>query len=160
MCDADKVVVRTGLAKQNDNEEEEKNKEKVTSEEAKKRTERCRHYWNVERHCFEKLEKVMGQQQDVSNKRAVPSFLGVFGDDGSGLQSDVMDGYGVVGERNEGAGGWFNNDEAIDGHEWMVFESVESIEEGEGAMTLLDAMEVRICIYVFYCTTFGCFYCS
>lgn len=139
VCNADKVIAKTGIAKRVNEKEE-----KLTREEAKTRAERCQHYWNVERHCFEKLENAM-KQQDASKKRAVPSFLGVFGDDGSGTKSDFIVGYGAVGVKKEDAG-WFDKDEAMSGHEWMVFESVESMEKGEKTMTLLDAMKVRICV--------------
>jgi hypothetical protein len=133
--DSDKVVARTGLAYA----KKEMDKVQLPAEEVKTRAERCKHYWEVEMHCFEKIEK-MKDDDDLLNK-ATPAFLGTFHDDGSGPDYEMIDGYGLLDDNKEG--GWFSNsEEKVDGHKWMVFEEVKSADD-EGALTLLDAMEVR-----------------
>jgi hypothetical protein len=134
--DSDKIVARTGLASVKKDIDD----VQLPDNEVKTRAERCKHYWEVERHCFDKLEKKK-DGDDLLN-RAVPTFLGTYHDDGSGRDSDAaVEGYGLI-EGNK-VGGWFGNgDEKADGHKWIVFDAVKST-VGEGAVTLLDAMEVR-----------------
>jgi hypothetical protein len=135
----EKRGVRTGLAYAK------KEEERLSSEEVESRAERCRHYWEVERHCFQKLEDRKEDGDEIRGK-ATPAFLGVFGDDGSGSESlGEMEGYGLISTK-KGGGGWFNNgnEKEEDCHKWMVFEIVKSVEEEGCALTLLDAMEVSI----------------
>lgn len=141
--DADRIVIRTGLANPTKLEMEEK--VLLSEEEIETASERCAHYWEVERHCFHKLKKCSDEDNDVLLKKAIPTFLGVYNDDGSGMESnDLIEGYGLINESKEG-GGWFDNDNEKHrvGHDWMVFETVESFEDGEDVLTLLDAMDVR-----------------
>ena len=165
------MAVKTGLASAKHVVDADKIASSSSEEEAKKRAERCKHYWEVERHCFEKLEKTKSLEKKKNDgealllEKAVPSFLGVYNDDGSGSKmSESITGYGLMEERKEGnsIGGWFSSngdsgagDETNSGHPWMVFECVKSIKRSEDAMTegpdnicaltLLDAMEVSTC---------------
>ena len=147
--DADRIIVRTGLAS-NSAKLEMEEKVVLSEEEIKIASERCAHYWEVERHCFQKLKKCSDEDNDVLLEKAIPTFLGVFNDDGSGMEcNDLVEGYGLISESKEG--GWFNsgNENRRVGHDWMVFETVESFEEGEDVLTLLDAMDVRY-VYVYH----------
>lgn len=127
------VAAKTGLASAKPPQREE-GTEKLSDEEVKTKAERCMHYWEVERHCFQKLAK----QENEEISKAVPLFLGVYTSEGG---VEIVDGYGLIDAENEG--GWFNGDNSgADGHEWMVFESVQSVDGSSGALTLLDAMEV------------------
>ena len=126
----------------------------LSQPELKTRSERCRHYWEVERHCFQKIEaskRKIGQDSSHVGK-ATPAFLGVYQGDGSGDElekSDFIQGYGLLGKESTD-NGWFtsNGNGGVDtdkGHDWMVFEFVGSDPSGvagEPARTLLDAMEV------------------
>jgi len=139
VADSDKVVARTGLAYA----KKETNNVQISNEETKKRFQRCQHYWEVERHCFEKLERLKRDEGEKLLSKALPSFLGVFDDDGSGtLAEGMVDGYGLRAQNKQT--GLFNDDDnTLNGHQWMVFESIQSIKGEDNTATLLDAMEVR-----------------
>ena len=135
------VAQRTGLAsvKLAQNDGEVSNAENGSASDLKTRSDRCRHYWDVERHCYQKMEEMYRQKNRMGN--AAPKFLGVHRDDGRGEQigSGVsIQGYGTPSNEK----GTANKCE----QEWMVFEFVgTSLGDGsigKPAQTLLDAMEV------------------
>lgn len=160
------AVAATGLAYAKRITEEDRGESSISEEEAKKRAERCKYYWEVERHCFQKMEERKRREGESGRasllEKAVPSFLGVFYDDGSESKGHkVNPGYGLMEEQKKknSMGGWFssNGDNARghtsnSGHRWMVFECVKSNKCSDGemteghndicALTLLDAMEV------------------
>ncbi|KAL7532864.1 hypothetical protein ACHAXR_008256 [Thalassiosira sp. AJA248-18] len=129
--------------------------EPLSPSELKMRGERCRHYWKVEAHCFQKIEEKIKIANDNDVVRAAPAFLGVYKDDGSSEQlggSEAVVGYGLLG-KEESSNGWFSSSNIGDadtgkGHTWMAFEYVGSAMDitstsavGEPSQTLLDAME-------------------
>mmetsp|Transcript_13229 Transcript_13229/g.27192 ORF Transcript_13229/g.27192 Transcript_13229/m.27192 type:complete len:1069 (-) Transcript_13229:124-3330(-) len=111
----------------------------------KERASRCMHYWNVERHCFQKLKDCQEKDENVnrSGKYAIPTYYGVFSDVGSGpdsgMESIIINGYGMTANDK-------NGDSEKQCHRWMVFEKVggTSLNEAESdtALSLLDAMEL------------------
>jgi len=130
------VAQRTGLATQQTNGDTTTSipEEILSKEDIKIRASRCEHYWNVERHCFQKI-KVYNENIKDHNKKilATPEFYGVHKDDGNEDQLLLLDveGYGVSGSSK--------------GHQWMTFEFVGSTSddnEDKPAKTLLDAMEL------------------
>ena len=98
------------------------NNSNLSPSEIKTRAERCKHYFDVEKHCFQKMEDKNKNNGEDESKRAAPEFFGVYEDDGNG-ESEPIEGYG-------------DND----GSKWMVFEFVGAV--NEPSHTLLDAMEV------------------
>ena len=137
------VAQRTGLASvklaQNDGEVTNAESEPLSASDLKTRSDRCRHYWDVERHCYQKMEEINRQKNRMGN--AAPQFLGVHRDDGRGDQF----GSGVS---IQGSGTPSNEKGTANkcGQEWMVLEFVgTSLGDGsigKPAQTLLDAMEV------------------
>ena len=130
------VAQRTGLATQQTNGDtltvSIPAEELLSKEEIKTRASRCEHYWNVERHCFQKI-KVYNENIKDENKKilATPEFYGVHQDDGNEdqLLLDSIEGYGLSSK----------------GHQWMTFEFIGSTTDGnedKPAQTLLDAMEL------------------
>lgn len=157
------VAVRTGLARTKQILGTNDGEDAISEEEAERRAERCKHYWEVERHCFQKLQQIRSLEKNGEMgllKTAVPSFWGVYYDDGSGstTTSESIPGYGLKDEeqKRNSIGSWFSSngdngtgDETSSaGHPWMVFECIEfPTTEDRGqicALTLLDAMEVSI----------------
>ena len=142
------VAQRTGLAtaKLLDDKAGDDETVSLSPSELRTRAERCKHYWEVERHCFQKIETRREKKAggDDVDSRATPAFLGVHQDDGSSSTAlegvDAVQGYGRL-----------NKDESE--HKWMVFEFVGSVDDagvgtiGEPARTLLDAMEVS-CVFI------------
>lgn len=140
----------------------------------KERAERCRYYWNVERHIVQKLSssQISNEDEGYSNIHVTPQFKGVFqsgavddnDNNAGGEEGEIVPGYGKIGEHdnteddNNKQGGGFlsmmNNDGDDDDrglqHEWMVFQYIPSSsmdgshEESSAALTLLDAMEVAL----------------
>ena len=144
------VAQKTGLAsvkrglsvKSSQQDNESKEEVYLSPSELKLRAERCKHYWEVERHCLQKLEKRKQQQSEqemnrnegnnnyLGRRNAVPAFVGVFQDDGSGTRggatllydeknaSETVPGYGLLGEEDlrrslqsgggAGSSGWFS----------------------------------------------------
>lgn len=154
------LVIKTGEAEKTTGDE---STQSLSPSELKTRSERCKHYWEVERHCFQKLEddikknqKKTADDNDSASVKATPSFLGVYQDDGNGNElenSETIQGYGLLGKEESSDNGWFSanngNDGKSKGHEWMTFEFVGSTLHTESptmsydpAQTLLDAMEV------------------
>jgi hypothetical protein len=135
------VAQRTGLASvklaQNDGEVTNAESEPLSASDLKTRSDSCRHYWDVERHCYQKMEEINRQKNHMGN--AAPKFLGVHRDDGRGDQF----GSGVS---IQGYGRPSNEKGNKCGQEWMVLEFVgTSLGDGsigKPAQTLLDAMEV------------------
>eukprot|EP00581_Thalassiosira_minuscula_P015230 CAMPEP_0183716110 /NCGR_PEP_ID=MMETSP0737-20130205/10120_1 /TAXON_ID=385413 /ORGANISM="Thalassiosira miniscula, Strain CCMP1093" /LENGTH=1061 /DNA_ID=CAMNT_0025945321 /DNA_START=142 /DNA_END=3327 /DNA_ORIENTATION=+ len=153
------IAQRTGLITSNsyDNEDEEGSvgegsESMLSPEELQLRAERCQHYWEVERHCFQKMEDRIKKKNDHIGERATPAFLGVYRDDGLPLGDGETDdpAYGTLdgGETKSKDNGWFSNNNAGEegvGHPWMVFEFVGSTSDDHDdapAQTLLDAMEL------------------
>ncbi|KAL7469534.1 hypothetical protein ACHAXS_009786 [Conticribra weissflogii] len=111
----------------------------------KQRASRCLHYWNVERHCFQKLKDYQEKHDSIdrNGKNAIPNYYGVFSDDGSGsnlgMESNVVNGYGMKAIDE-------NDDSEKKGHQWLVFEKVGGAPlngaESDVALSLLDAMEL------------------
>ena len=146
------IAQRTGIASaraQKDFSDKDES-DSLSPSELKTRAERCRHYWEVERHCFQKIEE-NNKQNGASNSnnagRATPEFFGVHNEEGTTRRtesSETVQGYGLLSKEVNGGG------EANKGHQWMVFDFVTGV-DGEPAQTLLDAMEVskqeRNCIY-------------
>ncbi len=134
------------------------------SEDLKKRAERCEHYWNVERHCFQKMMKAMDENNLLRNPTSTtgmsvpPLFWGVYQDDGIGDGNDALiPGYGALslpGKQASIGNFWPSasnggTEDANKGHKWMVFEFVGTAKKDgnlvyEPAQTLFDAMEVRL----------------
>eukprot|EP00984_Skeletonema_dohrnii_P035874 scaffold36193_cov216-Skeletonema_dohrnii-CCMP3373.AAC.3 len=140
----------------------------------KERAERCRYYWDVERHIVQKLSssQMSNEDEGYPNIHVTPQFKGVFqsgavddnDNNGGGEEGEIVPGYGKIGEHdntdddnNKQGGGFFsmmNNDGDDDDerlqHEWMVFEYIPSSsmdgshDESSTALTLLDAMEVAL----------------
>ena len=126
----------------------------LSKEEIKMKSERCKHYWNVEKHIFEKLteKKKKKRRNSSSNEEVVlatPEFLGVYQDAGNDTtqEDNIIKGCGLLDTDD----GWFSTTNTNDngkygGHEWMVFEFVggeyNNDDEEMPAQTLLDAMEV------------------
>ena len=145
------VAQRTGLASARQTSAEIENDEvtDLTQEQLKQRADRCKHYYNVEKHCFEKMEEIKQQNDNADGclERATPAFLGSYHCDGRGVDvaGTVVPGYGLL-ENEVSSVGWFGGDKekSNKGHEWMVFEFVgsESVDCGDTVFTLLDAMEV------------------
>jgi hypothetical protein len=107
-----------------------------SSSDIRTRHERCRHYWDVERHCYRKIMEGIGSNRRVGEgNNATPSYFGVYRDDGRG-----------PGRGDDDARGVANDDEG--GDEWMVFEFVGTTSNDGSidvpALTLLDAMEVSL----------------
>jgi len=123
------VAQRTGLATQQTN-----GGDTTASIPAEERASRCEHYWNVERHCFQKINVYNENIKDENKKiLATPEFYGVYKDDGNEDQLLLdVEGYGLSGSSK--------------GHQWMTFEFVGSSttdgNEDKPAKTLLDAMEL------------------
>ena len=113
-----KANQRTGLASAAAPDSQAEVLEDVSPDEKKTRAQRCLHYFEVERHCFEKIE-----ESDI-DLRATPAFFGVHRDERSDYLEENIDGY-----------------ETSSGNEWMTFEFISS-DEGTPAPTLLDAMEL------------------
>lgn len=155
--DSTRDVQRTGVARATGVAQQDNHDENSTSggDKMKERAERCRYYWNVERHIVQKL----ANEASSSNSHVTPQFKGVFRSDGDTNEGgEIVPGYGKIGtadnnnNSNEG-GGFFSmmnggdDNEGI--HEWMVFEYIPSSLEGGDeeslpSLTLLDAMEVSI----------------
>ena len=114
-----KNTIRTGLASASSSGSKVEELEDLTPDEKKTRAQRCLHYFEVERHCFEKIES--GGNVDL---RATPAFFGVHKDQRSDYSEEIMDGY-----------------ETSSGNEWMTFEFISSDRETP-APTLLDSMEL------------------
>lgn len=140
----------------------------------KESAERCRYYWNVERHICQKLSSSSKSFHRNLNIKVTPQFMGVFqsavvvdDDDDDGEEEEIVPGYGkIIGKHdtnnnnNEQFGGEFfsmkykNNsgDDDNEGHDWMVFEYIPSFscsiggddDDDSPATTLLDAMEVSL----------------
>lgn len=138
------VAQRTGLASvklaQNDEGVSNAESEPLSASDLKTRSDRCRHYWDVERHCYQKMDETDRQKNRIG--KAAPKFLGVHRDDG---RVDKL-GSGVSIQEY---GGTFSNEKGYAKnicHEWMVLEFVgTSLDDGsigKPAQTLLDAMEV------------------
>jgi hypothetical protein len=132
------------------------------------KAERCRYYWNVERHIFEKLQRQQEEGGGGVDSIATPQFLGVFrsnNESNEGEEEDIVPGYGKLdgpnnsdsSDNNDGNGilGGFlsaitsnsnsDDDNKEDGHEWMVFEYIpSSIDDSSQPLTLLDAMEMDL----------------
>ncbi|KAL7490513.1 hypothetical protein ACHAWT_000288 [Skeletonema menzelii] len=167
------VVCATGLVVEQGNkddavdsdDDDDNYNDSSRKDELKERAERCRYYWNVERHIVQKLESSIEGGRDSNNRHVTPQFKGVYqsaevddNDDG-GEQGEIVPGYGKIGKldgtdddnnSNEGIGGFFfmfddgDNKEGLR-HEWMVFEYIPSPscgDESSPALTLLDAMEM------------------
>ena len=168
------IAQRTGLAsvKQQQNGNVVVSTEETTSdttkllskEEIKTKSERCKHYWNVERHIFEKLSEKKKTSSIPKEVLATPEFLGVYQDDGNGndTQEDNIKGYGLL-DKDDGKNGWFSTKtNGHGGHEWMVFEFVggeynDGDDEEMPAQTLLDAMEVSVTHIISQMTWISCF---
>ena len=167
------VVCATGLVVEQGNkddavdsdDDDDNYNDSSRKDELKERAERCRYYWNVERHIVQKLESSIEGGRDSNNRHVTPQFKGVYqstevddNDDG-GEQGEIVPGYGKIGKldgtdddnnNNQGIGGFFsmfNDGDNKEGlrHEWMVFEYIPSPscgDESSPALTLLDAMEV------------------
>jgi hypothetical protein len=126
--------------------------------------ERCRYYWNVERHILEKLQRQ--QKEDVMSS-ATPQFIGVFrsnNESNEGEEEEIVPGYGKLdgpnnsdsnnnNDGNDILGGFLSaitnsnsdDDNKEHGHEWMVFEYIpSSIDDSSQPLTLLDAMEMDL----------------
>ena len=134
------------------------------SEDLKTRAERCEHYWNVERHCFQKMTKAMDENNLLRNPTSTtgmsvpPLFWGVYQDDGRGSSNDALiPGYGALslpGKQASIGNFWLSasnggTEDASKGHKWMVFEFVGTAKKDgnlvyKPAQTLFDAMEVRL----------------
>ncbi|KAL7547760.1 hypothetical protein ACHAWF_011038 [Thalassiosira exigua] len=155
------VAQKTGVANAIDPNDNAEDAEPLSPSEAKARAERCRDYWDVERHCFQKMEDADDEDDGGEGGRAAPEFWGVYDDGGRRRQlgggGETIPGYGAVGEDegNGGDGGWLSGlvGERSKGLQWMVFEFIGSKTEdasavldsgvaGEPAPTLLDAMEL------------------
>jgi hypothetical protein len=129
------------------------------------KAERCRYYWNVERHIFEKLQRQ--QQEGGDGSSATPQFIGVFrsnNESDEGEEEEIVPGYGKLdgpnnsdssnnNDGNDILGGFLSaitnsnsssgDDNKEYGHEWMVFEYIpSSIDDSSQPLTLLDAMEM------------------
>jgi hypothetical protein len=137
------VAQRTGLASvklaQNDGEISNAESEPLSALDLKTRSDRCRHYWDVERHCYQKMNEINRQKNRMG--KASPKFLGVHRDDGRGDQfvSGVSSqGYGTPSNEKGNAN--------KSGQEWIVLEFVGTSLSygsiGKPAQTLLDTMEV------------------
>eukprot|EP00985_Skeletonema_marinoi_P032961 scaffold40094_cov197-Skeletonema_marinoi.AAC.1 len=109
----------------------------------KERAERCRYYWNVERHIVQKLSssQISNEDEGYSNIHVTPQFKGVFlsgavddnESNAGGEEGEIVPGYGKIDEHdntddtnNKQGGGFFsmmNNDGDDDDerlqHEWM-----------------------------------------
>jgi len=170
------VARATGVVEEGSNDDDDDNirNNNSSGDKLKERAERCRYYWNVERHIVQKLSssQMSNEDEGYSNIHVTPQFKGVFqsaavddnDNNGGGEEGEIVPGYGKIGEHdntdddnNKQGGGFFsmmNNDGDDDDerlqHEWMVFEYIPSSsvdgshEESAAALTLLDAMEVAL----------------
>jgi hypothetical protein len=157
----------TGVVEEGSSNDDVNNISSDSKDKLKERAERCRYYWNVERHIFQKLSSSSSQMK-VNINNVTPQFMGVFQsaiDNDDGGEEEIVPGYGTIGKHdtdnnnnnNKQLGGGFfsmnmnnNRDDDDKGHEWMVFEFIPSSIDSAGndddspALTLLDAMEVSL----------------
>jgi len=145
------VAQRTGLAVKSlpiTNTNNDNNGESLHDDaDVKMKYERCKHYYNVEKHCYQKLtRKKEGSSSSKSkNDATTPIFLGVHQDDGK----TTIDDYNQMLSSSAAASDRSHKTKNV-GHEWMVFEyissSSSSIMNDSGstkpAITLLDAISM------------------
>ena len=158
------VQATTGVAQQKQkisNGDDSNDDGTVDGDKLKERAERCRYYWNVERHMVQKLSSENSERgKEYMDVKVTPQFKGVYSsstavdnDDG---EEEIVPGYGKVDIANKQQGvGFFSmvindgDDDEEEQHEWMVFEYISSTNDDEAgssspALTLLDTMEVSI----------------
>lgn len=159
------VAQATGVAQEGKLDADSSNEgdnDNSSSDKMKERAERCRYYWNVERHIVQKLASSQisseeEQEEGYSNTHVTPQFKGVFrsaavDDNDNSEAGEIVPGYGKIGGSDSTTE---NNifsminggDDYEELHEWMVFEYIPSSSDGGDeeslpALTLLDAMEV------------------
>ncbi len=160
------IAQRTGLASFNSEKDytpESTAAIALSAADLKNRAERCEHYWNVERHCFQKMTRAMDENNlrnptSTTGMSVPPVFWGVYRDDGLGGGSDALiPGYGALslpGKQASNGNFWSlasngGKEDASKGHKWMVFEFVGTAKKDgnlvyEPAQTLFDALEVRL----------------
>ena len=160
----------TGLVKHDASSDSSSNDSEKQQDSLQEKAERCRYYWNVERHIFEKLQRQQQQEEGGDGSRATPQFIGMFRSNNEseegGEEEIVVPGYGKLdgpnnsdsndnNDRNDILGGFLSaitinnsnsdDDNKEEGHEWMLFEYIpSSIDDSSQPLTLLDAMEMDL----------------
>lgn len=154
------MAQRTGLASSSSSSStslpnSEKDRTISSESDLKTRAERCEHYWEVERHCFQKMKTTpmilatedTPHHTTTNGKSVPPIFWGIYRDDGrSGTDGeDSLPGYGALssplGKQSSNTNNfWFSASSSSGssdgggtaggdskGHKWMVFELVGAV---------------------------------